>query len=99
MLEASDLCLRKIHKNGTQKAGKKVEEEFSTCPLSVLMMSVKNNTKILKANMACSIGQRQQRGGANDGDGEENPSIWWHKWELIEAGAFGQVYHRIYLPF
>lgn len=76
-----------------------MEEEFSTCPLSVLMMSVKNNTKILKANMACSIGQRQQRGGANDGDGEENPSIWWHKWELIEAGAFGQVYHRIYLPF
>uniref|UniRef100_A0A804MNE9 Protein kinase domain-containing protein n=1 Tax=Zea mays TaxID=4577 RepID=A0A804MNE9_MAIZE len=44
------------------EAGKKVEEEFSTYPLSVLMMSVKNNTKILKAKMACSVGQRQQRG-------------------------------------
>ncbi|AQK78915.1 Phosphatidylinositol/phosphatidylcholine transfer protein SFH8 [Zea mays] len=31
--------------NGPQEAGKKVEEEFSTYPLSVLMMSVKNNTK------------------------------------------------------
>jgi len=30
-----------------QQAGKKEEEEFSTGPLSVLMMSVKNNTQVL----------------------------------------------------
>ena len=29
-----------------QQAGKKEEEEFSTGPLSVLMMSVKNNTQV-----------------------------------------------------
>ncbi|XP_008667190.1 uncharacterized protein [Zea mays] len=29
------------------EAGKKEEEEFSTGPLSVLMMSVKNNTQVL----------------------------------------------------
>uniref|UniRef100_A0A804RJL6 Small nuclear ribonucleoprotein Sm D2 n=1 Tax=Zea mays TaxID=4577 RepID=A0A804RJL6_MAIZE len=29
------------------QAGKKEEEEFSTGPLSVLMMSVKNNTQVL----------------------------------------------------
>ncbi|GJN02329.1 hypothetical protein PR202_ga19668 [Eleusine coracana subsp. coracana] len=30
-----------------ENAGKKEEEEFSTGPLSVLMMSVKNNTQVL----------------------------------------------------
>ncbi|ONM11316.1 hypothetical protein ZEAMMB73_Zm00001d034772 [Zea mays] len=42
------------------------------------MMSVKNNTK---------SGSGSRGDGANDGGGEENPSIWWRKWELIEAAT------------
>ncbi|AQL06102.1 LL-diaminopimelate aminotransferase chloroplastic [Zea mays] len=51
--------------NGPQEAGKKVEEEFSTYPLSVLMMSVKNNTKSSGHSIVrclCMLTQRRSMG-------------------------------------